>query len=42
MIELGSEKIPVVSIHDLIKLKEISGRKQDISDVEHLKRILER
>ncbi len=42
MIELGSEKIPVVSIHDLIKLKETSGRKQDISDIEHLKRLLER
>ncbi len=33
---------PFISIHDLIKLKETSGRKQDISDIEHLKRLLER
>ncbi|MBM3254051.1 MAG: hypothetical protein FJZ16_07355 [Candidatus Omnitrophica bacterium] len=42
MIELGGEKIPTVSIHDLIKLKQRSGRKQDIADVEYLKMILER
>ncbi len=42
LIELGKEKIPTVSIHDLIKLKEKSGRKQDIADVEYLKIILER
>ncbi|MGB9715863.1 MAG: nucleotidyl transferase AbiEii/AbiGii toxin family protein [Thermodesulfovibrionales bacterium] len=42
MIELGEEKIPTVSIHDLIKLKQKSGRKQDITDVEYLKMILER
>ena len=42
MIELYGEKIPTISIRDLIELKEKSGREQDISDVEHLKRILER
>ncbi|MEW6002884.1 MAG: hypothetical protein AB1638_09600 [Nitrospirota bacterium] len=42
MIELYGEKIPTVSIRDLIELKEKSGRKQDIADVEYLKMILER
>jgi hypothetical protein len=42
MIELEGEKIPTISIHDLIKLKQKSGRKQDIADVEYLKMILER
>ena len=42
MIEIEGETIPTVSIHDLIKLKEMSGRKQDIADVEYLKAILER
>lgn len=42
MIEIGGAKIPTVSIHDLIKLKQESGRKQDIADVEYLKMILER
>jgi predicted nucleotidyltransferase len=42
LIEIGSEKIPTVSIHDLIKLKQNSGRKQDLADVEYLKMILER
>ena len=42
MIELYGERIPTISIRDLIELKEKSGREQDISDVEHLKRILER
>lgn len=40
--ELYGEKIPTVSIRDLIELKEKSGRKQDISDVELLRIILER
>lgn len=35
-------EIPTVSIHDLITLKQYSGRKQDIADVEYLKMILER
>ncbi len=42
IIEIEGEKIPTVSIHDLIKLKQKSGRKQDIADVEYLKIILER
>jgi len=42
MIELEREKIPTVSINDLITLKQKSGRKQDIADVEYLKMILER
>lgn len=40
--ELQEEKVPTVSIHDLIELKLHSGRKQDLSDVEHLKVVLER
>jgi predicted nucleotidyltransferase len=42
MVELEREKIPTISIHDLITLKQKSGRKQDIADVEYLKMILER
>ncbi|MBU0651083.1 hypothetical protein KKC59_04140 [bacterium] len=34
-------EIPLVSIHDLIKLKEKAGRKQDDSDILMLKKILE-
>ena len=32
--------IPVISIPDLIKLKELAGRKQDASDIEALKKVL--
>jgi len=39
---LEGEKVPTVSIHDLIELKLRAGRKQDLSDVEHLKIIVER
>lgn len=35
----GSVSIPVVSIKNLIKLKEISGRPQDIADIAALKEI---
>jgi predicted nucleotidyltransferase len=42
MIEISGKRIPTISIPDLIKLKERSGRKQDLSDVEYLKMILER
>jgi hypothetical protein len=31
--------IPIVSVDHLIKLKEMSGRKQDEADVEALKKI---
>lgn len=41
-IELQGEKIPIISIHDLIELKLHAGRKQDLFDVEHLRIILER
>jgi predicted nucleotidyltransferase len=41
-IEIQGEKIPTVSIHDLIKLKLKAGRKQDLADVEHLKIVLEK
>jgi hypothetical protein len=34
-------RIPVASIRDIIKIKEKSGRKQDISDIEALKKIIE-
>ena len=42
IIELEREKIFTVSIHDLITLKQKSGRKQDIADVEYLKMIMEK
>jgi len=42
LIELQEEKVPVISIHDLIELKERSGRKQDLADVENLRTVLER
>jgi predicted nucleotidyltransferase len=41
-IELQDEKIPTVSIHDLIELKLRAGRKQDLADIEHLRMVLER
>lgn len=41
-IKLQDEKIPTVSIHDLIELKLRAGRKQDLADVEHLRMALER
>jgi hypothetical protein len=41
-VELKGESIPVVSIHDLIKIKVQAGRKQDLADVEHLKMALEK
>jgi len=42
MIELRGEKIPTVSIHDLIELKLHSGRKQDLADAKHLRMVLEK
>ena len=41
MISLDDENIRIISIQDLIELKRRAGRKQDLSDVEHLKSILE-
>jgi len=40
-IKLGHLSIPVVSIEDLIKLKEVTRRPQDIADVYYLKQIKE-
>lgn len=37
-IRAGMFRIPVVSIEHLIRLKQIAGRKQDISDIVSLKR----
>jgi len=42
MIELQGGKVPTISIRDLIELKLYAGRKQDYSDIEHLKMILEK
>jgi len=39
---LGDVKIPTIAIEDLIEVKIQAARKQDLSDVEHLKIILER
>jgi predicted nucleotidyltransferase len=41
LFKVGDVEVPVVSIPDLIVLKAGSGRKQDISDVEHLRSLLE-
>ncbi len=41
-VELQDERIPTVSIHDLIELKLRAGRKQDLADVEHLRIVLEK
>ena len=41
-VELEEVKIPTISIHDLIELKSRAGRDQDLSDVKHLRIVLER
>lgn len=41
-IQIQEVRIPVISIHDLIELKIHAGRKQDLSDVEYLKIIMEK
>jgi hypothetical protein len=41
LFDLGGVGVPVISIPDLIELKMKSGRKQDISDVEHLRILME-
>jgi predicted nucleotidyltransferase len=41
-IELQGDRVPVVSIRDLIELKQQASRKQDLADVESLKKILEK
>jgi predicted nucleotidyltransferase len=42
VIEIQEIKVPTVSIHDLIALKKKAGRRQDLSDIEYLKIILEK
>lgn len=37
--EVQEVRIPLISVEDLIRLKEKSGRAQDRSDVEHLRRL---
>ncbi len=41
-IELGEIQVPLISIQDLIELKVRAGREQDLADVKHLRRILEK
>jgi hypothetical protein len=38
-IKAGNLSIPVASMNDLIKLKKISGREQDLADIEALKKM---
>jgi hypothetical protein len=38
-LKMGNLVIPTVSVKNLIKLKEISGRPQDLADIEALKRL---
>ena len=38
--ELNDEKVPVVSVRDLIEMKLNTERAQDIADVRHLRSIL--
>ena len=40
-VEVSDERLPVINIHDLIYIKSKAGRKQDMADVESLKKILE-
>ena len=40
-IKIEENSIPVVSIRDLITLKQQADRKQDLSDIESLRKILE-
>ena len=39
--DIEGTRVPVVSVQDLIDLKLRAGRQQDLSDVEHLKTVLE-
>ena len=39
--DVGGESVDVMSVADLIDFKEKAGRKQDLSDVENLKKLPE-
>ena len=39
--DLKGVKVPVISIGDLIEIKRKAGRKQDLSDIESLQKVLE-
>jgi hypothetical protein len=41
LVDLQGVAVPVISLRDLIELKRRSGRRQDLSDVEHLLLIAE-
>lgn len=34
-------RLPVISVRDLISLKQQAGREQDLADIEHLRRLAE-
>lgn len=37
--DLGSTQAALASIEDMIRMKEKSGRLQDLADIEHLRRL---
>ena len=37
--DVGTIRVPLASIEDMILMKEISGRAQDLADIEHLRRL---
>ena len=39
IITLEDEGIPVIALDDLITIKKVAGRQQDLMDIEHLQRI---
>lgn len=40
--DIQGVKVPVISVHHLIQLKSLTGREQDLADIEYLKMVLER
>lgn len=39
--QIQGVRLPVISVRDLITLKEQAGREQDLADIEHLRRLAE-
>lgn len=39
VVRAGRLRIPVLSIRDLIRLKRIAGRRQDLADIDNLRRL---